>query len=95
MRFLKSIHAASKKTNFQKGMKLAQAKLYDAIPIARIRKSKLKILQNYLEQTFLENPSMPPTWTIDKMKREWEETRWLGSDFRSQYGRISNYVWSG
>ncbi|MFN5580790.1 MAG: hypothetical protein ACK49X_14385 [Akkermansiaceae bacterium] len=61
MRFLKSIHAASKKTNFQKGMKLAQVKLYDAIPIARIRKSKLKILQSYLEQTFLGNPSMPPT----------------------------------
>jgi hypothetical protein len=56
IRFLKNIHAASKKANFKKGMILGQVKLHDAIPIAQIGKSKLKTLKNYLEQTFLEQP---------------------------------------
>ena len=62
IRFLKKIEAASKKTNFKKAMKLAKVKLHDAIPITFIRKSNLKILKNYLEQTFLQNPG--PTGSI-------------------------------
>lgn len=54
IRFLKQIHAASKKTNFIKGMKLAKVKVNDAVPIKLIQNSKLDTLHKYLDQTFLD-----------------------------------------
>ena len=56
--FLKSLHEASKNTNFKNGMKIAGTNFYDAVPIKPILKSKLETLKSYLMQTFMGNP--PP-----------------------------------
>lgn len=56
--FLKSIHAASEKTNFKKGMKLAGMNFHDAVPTNPILQSKLETLKSYLVQTFMGTP--PP-----------------------------------
>jgi len=59
IRSLKKIRAASQKTNFKKGMKLAKVNLLDAVPIKPIQKSNLETLRKYLNNTFLEAPDPP------------------------------------
>lgn len=52
MRFLKSLHAASKKANFKNGLKMAGGSLREAIPAKHIFKSKLETLKRYAAQAF-------------------------------------------
>lgn len=55
IRFLKKINTALKKTNFKKGLRLAEVDINDSIPIRQINDSELETLRKYLNQTFLKN----------------------------------------